>query len=461
MFASPLSRKLLRIGGIITALAVTAPVISFAQDGQDAPKKELSDKISEGLGKLRALTEGDGKDFTQALALLNGLLINASPGSYDEVVLNQIKVQILLSETKYAEAIQPMETALRVGKANDFIAEKQYLEFTQILSQLYFQEATSTKDTAIRDSYLTKAYDTIQIYLKANASPTADSIAYAATMIYTQATLDGENTDVKLVKEARDLAKKGLLLTIKPRENFYVLILAALQQDGKNVEAGEILELLVSQNPTSKQYWQQLQATYLTLANDAEATAAEALAWNVRTIATIERAQKLGILDAPRDHFNMVGILMNIRQFEEAIVMMERGLANKKIELTQTNFEYLASSYQQVHKPQKAIEVLQRASKMNPTEGELEYRISNIYYSLDKMTEAYSHGQTALTKGKLKNAPATQLFVAYLAFELKKYEEALPLAEAAKDAGADNAERLYDAIKDAVEARQAALEATI
>ena len=446
MFASPLSRKLLRLGGIAAALAVITPVVSFAQD---APKKELTDKVSEGLGKLRAL------------ALINGLLLNATPGSYDEVVLSQIKVQILLSETKYAEAIQPMETALRVGKANDFIAEKQYLEFTQILSQLYFQEATSTKDTKIRDSYLSKAYDTIQIYLKANDSPSADSIAYAATMIYTQATLDPAKSNTKLVNEARDLAKKGLLLTIKPRENFYVLILAALQQDGKNVEAGEILELLVTQNPTSKQYWQQLQATYLTLANSSEVSAEDAMAWNVRTIATIERAQKLGILDEPRDHFNMVGILMNIRQFEEAIVMMEKGLANMKIESTQTNFEYLASCYQQVHKPQKAIEVLGRASKLNPSEGELDYRISNIYYSLDKMTEAYAYGTAALTKGKLKNEPAAQLFVAYLAFELKKFEDALPLAEAAKNAGADNAERLYEAIKDAVETRKAALEATI
>ena len=458
MFALTFSRKLLRVGGLVAALVAVTPVVTLAQD---APKKELSDKVSEGLGKLRELTEGEAKDYKAALALINGLLLNAAPGTYDEVVLNQIKVQILLTDTKYAEAIAPMEIALRVGKANDFIAEKQYLEFTQILSQLYFQEATSTKDKAIRDSYLSKAYDTIQIYLRENPSPTADSIAYAATMIYTQATLDGEKTDVKLVNEARDLANKGLLLTIKPRENFYVLILAALQQDGKNKEAAEILELLVSQNPTSKQYWQQLQATYLTLANSSEATAEEALAWNIRTIATIERAQKLGILDTPRDHFNVVGILMNIRQFNEAIVMMEKGLASEKIESSLTNFEYLASSYQQVHKPQKAIEVLGRATKLSPDQGELDYRISNIYYAMDKMTEAFSHGKTALKKGNLKNLGATQLFVAYLAFELKKFEEALPLAEAAKEAGTDNADRLYDAIKDAVESRKAALEATI
>src|SRR5690606_7036120 len=102
--------------------------------------------------------------------------------------------------------------------------------------------------------------------------------------------------------------EQGLTLSIKPRETFYVLILAALQQEEKNKEAAELLELLVTLNPTSKQYWQQLQATYLNLANSAK-DPDEALEWNVRTIVTIERAQKLGILDEARDHFNVVGIM--------------------------------------------------------------------------------------------------------------------------------------------------------
>jgi hypothetical protein len=459
MFASPLIRKILRLGGLMAALAVVTSTGVIAQTSPNAPKKEISDKISEGLAKLRPLTEN--KQYAEALSLINGLMVSAAPDSYELMVLNQIKLQILLTETKYPEAIEPLETALRIGKAYDFIPQSQYLEFTQVLSQLYFQEAITAKDKTIRDSYHAKAYDTIQVYLRENPSPTPDSIAYAATLIYTQATLEGSAPDQKLVKEARALSERGLLMTIKPRENFYVLILAALQQENRNVEGAELLEILVTENPTSSQYWQQLQATYLTLANSPDATAEQALAWNVRTISTTERAQKLGFLDTPRDHFNVVGILMNIQQFEEAIKMMEIGLENTKIESSQTNLEYLASCYQQVHKPQKAIEVLKRATTSNPDEGELDARISNIYYSIDMLPEAYSFGKTALSKGKLKSEPNTQLFVAYLAFELKKFEEALPLAEAAKSAGADRAEGLYDAIKSAVEERKAALEATI
>lgn len=455
MPASSTPRRLLRLGGLLLALSVALPATTHAQE---APKREISDKVSEGLGKLRELT--DAKNYAGALNLINSLIAIAKPESYELTVLNQVKVQVLLTEAKYADAIEPMETALRLGKAYGFIEERQYLEFTQILSQLYFQEATNTKDTAVRDVYLKKAYETITLYLRENKKPTADSIAYAATMIYTQATIDPAKTDTKLTAEARELAEQGLLLSIKPRESFYVLILAALQQDGKHAESAELLELLVSLNPTSRQYWQQLQATYLTLANESTDPDKQ-LEYNVRTIITIERAQKLGLLDTPRDHFNLVGILMNIRRFDQAIVLLEQGLANGNIESTKQNWEYLSSSYQQVNKELKAVDVLKKVVELFPEDGDVDFRIANIYYSIEKLAEAYVHGKLAIEKGNLPNLPAVQMFVAYLGFELRKYEEALPYAEAAKNAGTDNASRLYDAIKNAIEERQAALQATI
>ena len=166
MFATPLTRRILHIVGLTAALAAIQPVVLQAQE---APKKEISDKVSEGLAKLREMTEA--KDYAGALGMINGLLVTAKPESYDLTILSQIKVQILLTESKYAEAIAPLETALRLGKAYDFIGDRQYLEFTQILSQLYFQEATSTKDVKIRADYLDKAYRTIKIYLRDNKKP--------------------------------------------------------------------------------------------------------------------------------------------------------------------------------------------------------------------------------------------------------------------------------------------------
>ncbi|GAB5559327.1 MAG: hypothetical protein SynsKO_09740 [Synoicihabitans sp.] len=457
------SSRLLRTAGIAVSLVAIVPSVSFAQKNE-APKKEFTDKASESLTKLQPLL--DAENWSEALTVIDAALAQVEPESYDRMVFNQIKVQVLLTQEKYAESIPAMETALRLGRTYDFMEQKQFLEFNQILSQLYFQEANEIKGTSVADKrkrsdLLAKAYQAIQVYLKESPVPTEDSLSYAATMIYTQATMDDNNTDLKLLNEARSIAEKGILLGIKPRESFYVLILAALQQDNKNVEAAEILELLVAQNPTSKQYWQQLQATYLALANDAEEGSRESVEWNIRTVLTIDRAQKLGILDEPRDHFNRVGILMNIQQFDQSIAYLEQGLANGKIEDTQKNWEYLASSYQQVNKEFNAIAALETAAKKFPTEGELDFRIANLYYILDKMEDAYKSGKVALRKGNLSNRASVLMFVAYMGYELKKFEEALPLAEEAKKLGAERADGLLSAINNAIEERKAALEADI
>lgn len=464
MIRATLITRLLKAGVIALSVVAVSPVASFAQRAQEGPKKEISDNVSEALTKLQPLT--DEKKWTEALNLINSSLVSAAPESYDTMVLSQIKVQILLTLEKYPEAIPPMETSIRLGSTYDFMEKKQFLEFNQILSQLYFQEANEIKGNSPaeklqRSDYLSKAYQAIQVYLRENENPTEDSLSYAATMIYTQATMDDDKTDVKLLNEARSIAEKGILLSLKPRESFYVLILAALQQDNKNVEAAEVLELLVAQKPTNKQYWQQLQATYLALANDAPEGSRQALEWNMRTIVTIDRAQKLGILDEPRDYFNRVGILMNIQQFDQSIDFLEQGLKSGKIEDTQKNWEYLASSYQQVNKEFEAINALNTAAGKFPTEGEIDFRIANLYYILDKLNDAYKSGTTALRKGNLSNRASVLMFVAYMGYELRKFEESLPLAQEAQKLGAERAEGLVNAITASIEERKAALEADI
>ena len=260
MIRPTLTSRILRITGLALSLATLVPWVTFAQSAE-APKKEISDSVSQSLAKIQELT--DAKQWDETLTLLNSQLATAEPESYDTMVLSQIKIQVLLTKELYAEAIPPMETVLRMGTAYDFLDQKRFLEFNQILSQLYFQEATDIKGTSPAEvqkktDYLTKAYQTIKVYLASNENPTEDSLSYAATMIYTQATMDESKTDMAMMSEAREIAEKGILMSLKPRESFYVLILAALQQDAKNVEAAEVLELLVRQNPTNKQYWQQL-----------------------------------------------------------------------------------------------------------------------------------------------------------------------------------------------------------
>jgi hypothetical protein len=152
---------------------------------------------------------------------------------------------------------------------------------------------------------------------------------------------------------------------------------------------------------------------------------------------------------------------MNIQQFDQSIAYLEEGLKIGKIEDTQKNWEYLASSYQQVNKDFEAINALKTAAGKFPQEGEIDFRIANLYYILDKLDDAYKSGTTALRKGSLNNRASVLMFVAYMGYELRKFEEALPLAQEAQKLGAERAEGLVNAINASIEERKAALEADI
>lgn len=439
------------------AAALLTCSIPVAGWSQDEPKKELSDKVSEELGKLKGLT--DAKNYDGALTLINGLIATAPANSYDLAILSQIKAQVLLTKSDYAASIPPLEKAVELGDRYKYFDDRQIQDLVYYLSQLYYQEATTVKDPTLQRSNFEKASASIRRWLKNNTKPNPDAQLFAASILYNQATLNPEQVDQKLVAQAKSEAEKGLLMSIKPKDTFYVLILAALQQQGNMKDAAELLELLVKQSPTNRQYWQQLAGAYLALGGDlAEKDPKQSLEYNIRTVLTIERAQQHGLMNTPKDNFNLVGILINIQQFDRAAALLEKGLRDGSIDNEQRNWEFLASSYQQMRKEFKAIETLKEASKQFPKAGSLEFQIANIYYSLDKLDDSYKHAHLALEKGGLDKPWSVQLFAAYMAYELKKYDEALKLAEdAAKVPEAKDAGRLVRAIKDAIAEREAAI----
>ena len=442
-----------------TALLFAFGVPAAATYGQqEAPKKEVSDRVSEQFAKLRELT--DNKQFDAALKLIDDTMRGVQPNSYDMAVLAQVKAQVLLTNNNYAGAIEPLETAVRLGEQFKFLEPKQQQEYLMLLSQLYFQVASNNKNVTEQRAGYDRAIEYLRRYLATNPNPSPEAQLYVAQAFYQRATADEQNIDKQLLEQAKQQAEKGLYLAIKPRDTFYVLILAALQQEGRDQEAADLLELLVKQNPTNRQYWQQLAFTYLSLAEKAKDDPEQSYEWNVRTIVTIERAQELGIMDTPRDHFNLIGIYFNIQQFDRAVELLEKGLQNGNVENTQRNWELLASSYQQIHKELKAIDVLKEAAKQFPDAGQLEFTIAQTYYTLDDMANAYKHANAALNKGNLDKRSTVLLFTAYIGFELQKYDEALKFAEeAAKDPNADNADRLVKAIRDSIAEREQALKA--
>ncbi|MDR1280604.1 MAG: hypothetical protein LBK99_07250 [Opitutaceae bacterium] len=420
------------------------------------PPPELAERVIARLGELRALT--DGGDYAGALALVDGLLPAAAPESFDLAFLSQLKGQLLLNLKRHAAAIAPLETSLQLGERHSFFDTAGTLDTLHTLSQLYFQEAVETSDPDLRHRYYGLAYERIRRWLALSPRPTADAQLYAASILYSDATRDPARPDPEKIRLALADAEASLQLRARPDEQAWVLIVAALQQLGRVRESVDYLELLLDRKPGSSLYWQQLFASCSGLA--AETThPKEADRWRHRALLTVERARKHGHLSGPQDHFNVIALLTSLRQYDQAATLLEKGLADGAIENTRRNWELLSFSWQQQHDNDRAIDALRRAIQALPGDSELEVALARLYYARDQPAEACEHLRNAVTRGKLERPGQAWFFLAYVAYELRRFDDAARWAETAaaqSDVQKDDITRLTQAIREALQEAAAA-----
>ncbi|MEO6992862.1 MAG: tetratricopeptide repeat protein [Lacunisphaera sp.] len=391
----------------------------------------------------------DAKNFDGALAILNAQITKAEPGSYDLALLYQVKAQTLVQKGDFVASIEPLEHAIALSDAKTptYFEEKTVREFLYLLAQLYYQEAVGMPKNPTAAAILYDKADKALSRWEKISKVTSDSYLLHAQTLYSWATLDNDHPNVELVKRALAEIDKGMHLTTHPKDTFYIIKLVCLQQLNKMQEAAEVLELIVKQKPDSSAYWQQLAAFYLSTDQQ------------TRAIVTYERAQSHGFLTAPKDNIIVVSIYFNLGQYEKAADLLETDLKSGKIENDQKNWELLNFCYQQLQRPLKGIEALKTATKAFPKSGQLEFMIAQQYQSLENPEAALPHAEAAVAKGNLTKPHQTYMFLAYVAFELKKYDVALDAAkkaaesqEGAKDPQTQN---MIKAIEETIKDREA------
>ncbi len=434
-----------------------APSRSDAAEEQGPPG--LNEKVSEALQqKMKPLL--DAKNWDGAMAVIDSVLVGVDPNGYDTAFLSDIKAKIFLQKNDYASAIAPMETTLRLGDANkNFFDKKTILDVVYFLAQIYYQEGTSSKDATVQKNYFNKSSAYIKRWLQTTPKKNQEASLFYASILYNQAVVNPDKVDFDLIKRVQTEVQEGLLTSLKPKEGFYVLLLASLQQIGDLAGSAEVLEQMVKVKPDNKTYWLQLLATYLNLGGGTEKDEQKSRESFARAINTMERAQALGLMQTPKDNYNLVTMYYNAGQFGKATDLLYSGLKSGAIESDLKNWQLLAYSYQQIGRDAQAIAVLKEAGTAFPT-GQIEFQIGQIYSQMENRTaEAYSYYSKAVAKGGLEKPHSAYMFLAYTAFELEKFDEALAAinktiasADGQKDA---QAPRLKQAIEDAVKEREA------
>ena len=456
MSPAPTSRFRPSVWLLAALLGLGAFQTTLQAQSAEPPKKEITEKTSSELGKLKGFI--DAKDYNGGLALIERLLAQAPPDSFDVYVLAQVQAQILLTQGKLTTALGPLERSFALGERYpQFTDASSALEQLYVLAQLYYQRGEESKVPAARIADLEHALIMINRWLERSPAATVDTRLFAASLLYNLGTQDAQKPDMARIKEAITQAEQGLLLAVNPSNQLYQILLACYQQMGDYGRSAEILELLAAKPESVAGTWQQLQSIYLTAAAESK-DPAFALRQNIRALLTIERAQDRGFLNTPKDHYTRVAVLFNIQQFGRAAALLEKGLADGTLENQKRNWELLASAYQQTNQEAKAAATLERALKAFPTDAALEFSLAQFYYNIGKVTEAYDRGRSAREKATIEKPGQVSLYLAYLAYELQRYDEAgrwIDDARTHAEVTASSVDPLAKAIKEALHEREA------
>jgi tetratricopeptide (TPR) repeat protein len=406
------------------ALVLFLPAGLRADEDKDA-NPTLSDSVGDGLAKLEPFLTA--KDWNGAMNLVEGLLQSAAPDSYDAAILNRTEAQILTQKGDYQAVVAPLERALEISDRHHFFTTKEQADILYFLSQLYYQLADSQKtDHEAEVATLAKAIGYISRWFTVAAKPTEDNSLYYAQLLYADAVAkDSAHPDPDLIRKSREQIEKTLMMSVHPKDSLYVFLLATLQQEQNYARATEVLELLLSHNPNSRSYWMDLDMFYMALAQDPKNKDEKKIRmYNIRAINTIERAQKLGFMKTTRDNYTLFTLYYNIGQYGIAADLLHDGLKSGGIDPDLANWLLLAASYQQINQDFTAIDVLKEAAERFPKNGELEFKIAQVYQQLDNNQQAFEHAEVGVGKGGLSKPQQTYMFIAYVAYELGKYDEA-------------------------------------
>jgi hypothetical protein len=469
-FSFPLRLTALLALGL--ALLGPAPRLR-ADDQQPQSTPNLTEDTSDALVKLQPML--DAKQWRSALDLLQGLAAKVDPDSYDRALVCDTIAKVCMQIDKPGPAASNWEIALALAdRHSNYFSPKDRMEIILSLAQTYYELGSATKDKSEQEAYLAKSTRYIKLWLTTTAKPTPEAQLFYTALLYTRATLDEKHPNLELIRQTEHEARIGLRMSLHPDEKFYQLLVACAQQESNMATAAEYFELLVWKHPKNKDYWQNLWLCYMNLASENEAKDPDiARDYYVRAINSLERAQKAGYMNLPKDNYNLFTLYYQVGQFGTATKLLRKGMeeyekeraddvpADKRggIESTVDNWEHLASAYQQNDQPAKAVDALKTAEKFFPEEGNLDLQMGEIYYyQLQNNAEAYRRFIDATSKKHLDKPFSAWVFAAYTAYNLEHYSDALfavnkaeKFPEAAKD---HQLRRLKSAVEEGLKLQQ-------
>jgi RNA polymerase sigma factor (sigma-70 family) len=119
---------------------ITTERAAFATN---VPVRKVSEKTAAVLRNLKPLQ--DAKNWSEMIDLVDGVMSQVEPTSYDMAYLLDLKAKIFLQQDQYSKAIEPWEKALQLSRQYSYFDEKQMFDIAGFVDQLRYSERSKSE----------------------------------------------------------------------------------------------------------------------------------------------------------------------------------------------------------------------------------------------------------------------------------------------------------------------------
>lgn len=402
---------------LLVSLLLASLLLAPNAQAKNSNNQSLSPKTYQALNDIQALLAEN--KYTEVEEGLKYLEENLNPG-FGLALTYQTHAQLFLAQEKNTQALSYFNKAL----ALEAMKAVQAVSLATNVAQLYLSDGQIDQAITVLKPRIGAAEQ------EEKGSTTA--MAFITIGSAYQLKQDFNNAIIWL--------QQGIDRASEPRENWLQMLMAAHYQLKQYRQAVAILDQLIVINENKEEYWLQQASLYQIMNKPKDALKVLQLA-NVRNILVKED----GLI-------TLVQLLITEGVPERAGRTLLSLLENKKIEITEDNWQLLASAWLQSRERQLAVQAFVNAAELSLKETNSTLEAAKLYYRVGQIQfdEANYKGAIAsFARAKTLGISGKQVGLSLLMqgnsyFELEDYINAKNFfSKALKEASSTNSARAW------------------
>lgn len=313
--------------------------------------------------------------YDEAFDDLAAMLERSERDRYLQAILNQALAQVEWARGRYAASLRYFERAVEL----DALPDETHFTLLYQTAQLYYAEGR-----------LEEARARLETWFCSVAPDKVSSSAYAL-----EAGIHAGREDHAAALAA---IQNAIAVDESPKENWYLLKLAAHYEMQQYAEAAATLEILVADWPNDKRYWLQL------------AQVSDRLGRDSRALAVLALANRRGLLDREGDISYLSSLYSRTELPYKSAEVLETGIRAGIVEGTGPNWARVADAWYAAAELERALAAYREAGRASG-DGGIDLRRAHILIDLERWPAAVEALDLALSKSGLDDRRRGEIFL--------------------------------------------------